>query len=129
MSEEDVRKKIEESVGNNICDEFGQPFIKIFERTYNGDRKEILVASYTCSLFLSYLLAQMPTAHLNTFVYYTKERYSRFSFNCNMYETLFSKINSDDLENIPLLDKKKEFHTHSLTKQEIFEAFDFYTNS
>lgn len=129
MHEEDIKKKLEELIGKNICNEFGQPFIKIFEQAYNSKTKEVLVAAYTCSLFLSCLLSKMPTSFLNTYVYYTKERYSRFSFNCNMYETLFSKIKVTDLENIPLFNEKKELGTHALTKQDIFEAFDFYTNS
>ena len=129
MHEEDIKKKLEELVGKEIYNEFGQPFTKIFEQAYNGNKNDIQVAAYTCSLFLSCLLAKMPTVILNTFVYYTKERDSRFSFNCNMYETLFTKIEGTDLENIPLFSEKKELARHTLTKQDIFEAFDFYTNS
>ncbi|MBO7301707.1 MAG: hypothetical protein J6U58_03255 [Bacteroidaceae bacterium] len=128
MPNNDITNKLKEIAGTEICDKFGEPFIKIFEQAYNGKKEEVLTAAYTCSLFLSSLLTKMPTTTLHTFIYYTKERYSRFSFNCNMYETLFDKIESKELENTPLLDKEKKITTYSLTKQDIFEAFDFYTN-
>ena len=123
-----IAEKLKRIIGNEIPEGFGQPFLKIFELTYEGSREEIEAAAYSCSLFLSCLIAKMPTEVLHTFIYSTKERCSRFSFNCNMYETLFSKTVSQDLENIPLLDNEKEIAEYTLTKQEIFEAFDFYTN-
>lgn len=128
MQQSDIAEKLKTITGNVIPDGFGQPFLKIFGQSYDGSREEIETAAYTCSLFLSCLIAKMPTEPLHTFIYCTKERYSRFSFNCNMYETLFSKIGSQELENIPLLDNGKEIMTCTLTKQDIFEAFDFYTN-
>ena len=109
-------------------EKFGEPFIKAFSMFAPQSHDEILVASYTCTLFLSVFFNNFQTEKLHTFVHYTKEHYSRFSFNCNMYETLFSKIGSRELENIPLLDNGKEIMTCTLTKQDIFEAFDFYTN-
>ena len=128
MPQNDITKRLEEIARTEICDSFGQPFIKIFKNTYNGKREEILAAAYTCSLFLSCLLYKMPTEILHTFVYYTKERFCRFSFNCNMYETLFSKMEINDLQDVHLLNGKQESVTCTLTRKEIFEAFDFYTN-
>ena len=129
MHEEDIKKKLEELVGKEIYNEFGQPFTKIFEQAYNGNKNDIQVAAYTCSLFLSCLLAKMPTVILNTFVYYTKERYSRFSFNCNMYESIFSNIDAEELRAVALFDKDGKPATRECTKQDILEAFDFYTNT
>ena len=123
-----IAKKLEELIGKEIHPDFGQPFIKIFEQTYSGKHEEVLAAAYCCSLFLSCLLAKMPTEILHTFTYYTKERYHRFSFNCKMYETLFAKTGSNDLKSIYLINEKREGFTRSCSKQDIFEAFDFYTN-
>lgn len=128
MHQSNIAKKLKTIIGNEVPDGFGQPFLKIFGLSYDGSPEEIETAAYTCSLFLSCLIAKMPTGTLHKFIYSTKERYSRFSFNCNMYETLFSITASQDLENIPLLDSRKEVMTRTLTKQDIFEAFDFYTN-
>ena len=128
MHQNDIAEILKKITGRRTPDKFGQPFIKIFEQAYSGNKEEILAASYTCSLFLSCLIAKMPSEPLRTFTYYTKERCSRFSFNCNMYETLFAKVEECDLNDICLLDGNKEESYRTLTKQDIFEAFDFYTN-
>ena len=128
MYQNDISEKLRKITGREIPDRFGQPFIKIFEQAYSGSLDEILAAAYTCSLFLSCLMAKMPSEPLRTFTYYTKERCGRFSFNCNMYETLFAKTEDRDLNDIPLLNENKEERSYTLSKQEVFEAFDFYTN-
>lgn len=110
-------------------EKFGEPFIKAFSMFAPQSHDEILVASYTCTLFLSVFFNNFPTEKLHTFVHYTKEHYSRFSFNCKMYEEIFSHMNEDDLKAVVLLDKERNFILRQCSKQDIFEAFDFYTNT
>ena len=122
---------------NNLChitvmtelhENFGEPFIKAFSKFMVHSNEATLSASYTCSLFLSVIFNKFPSEKLHTFVHFTKERYHRFSFNCNMYESIFSHINEEDLTAVVLLDKEGNTSHRACSKQDIFEAFDFYTN-
>lgn len=112
----------------NLDQKFGEPFIKAFSAFIPDEEEKILAASYTCALFLSAIFNGLPTAKLNTFVHLTKEQYRRFSFNCKIYEDIFSHIGIDDLESVALLDKNGNHSLRTCTKNDIFEAFDFYTN-
>ena len=107
---------------------FGEPFIKAFSEFMPDEEEKVLVASFTCSIFLSAILYKFPTEKLHTFVHFTKEHYQRFSFNCKMYDSIFSHMEECDLENVALLDREGKHTNRHCTKQEIFEAFDFYTN-
>lgn len=112
----------------NIDEKFGEPFMKAFSTLMPNEEEKVLAAAYTCSLFLSAILCGFPTAKLHMFVHYTREHLQRFSFNCKMYEEIFSHMDESILERVPLLDKNGGETTRACSKQDIFEAFDFYTN-
>lgn len=107
---------------------FGEPFATAFSRLYHGEREEIAAAAYTCSLFLSAMFEEYPTAKLHTFVHRVDEACSRFSFNCNMYETIFKEMDEKALQTVCLLRSDNTPAAHNCSKEDIFEAFDFYTN-
>lgn len=107
---------------------FGEPFTTAFSALYNGDKEEILTAAYICTLFLSAITEGYPTAKLHTFVHYAQENYKRFTFNCNMYESIFSKMSQEKLKNVCLLKSDNRTIMRECKKEEIFEALDFYTN-
>ena len=108
---------------------FGEPFIGAFGKYCTLCDDKVLIASYTCSLFLSVIFNRLPTEQLHTFVHFTKEHYSRFSFNCKAYENIFANIGEDELNAVTLLGKDGETVHRQCSKQDIFEAFDFYTNT
>ena len=108
---------------------FGEPFIQAFEKFIQQDMEGIRIASYTCSLFLSVVFNRFPTEKLHTFVHFTKEHYMRFSFNCKMYEEIFSYMDENKLKEVSLLDAEGGYMNRKCSKQDIFEAFDFYTNT
>lgn len=112
-----------------LDDNFGEPFIKAFSIFMPNEREKVIVASYTCSLFLSSIFNGFPTNKLHTFVHFTKEHFSRFSFNCKMYDSIFTHMNDEDLNSVVLFNEKGSFTTRKCSKQDIFEAFDFYTNN
>lgn len=109
---------------------FGEPFITAFKKLYNGKPDEISAAAYTCSLFLSAIFEEFPTTTLHTFVHYIQENYKRFSFNCKMYEHIFKEMNTDTPQAVSLclLSNTNLHTTRKCSKEDIFEAFDFYTN-
>lgn len=131
-------KEKKEEITDNLCriigtqkldSMFGEPFIGAFSKFMSQGKEEVYVASYTCSLFLSVILNKFPTEKLHTFVHFTKEHYKRFSFNCKMYEDIFSNITEENLKNVTLLSMDGSCTYHTCSKQDIFEAFDFYTNT
>ncbi|MBO7229963.1 MAG: hypothetical protein J6V20_00930 [Bacteroidaceae bacterium] len=131
--EREAPEYIKEQLCHILCiekidDNFGEPFIKAFSKFMPNEEEKVLAAAYTCSLFLSAILKGFPTAKLHTFVHFAKEHSQRFSFNCKMYDSIFSHMKEDDLEHVTLLGKENTFIFHSCSRQDIFEAFDFYTN-
>lgn len=133
-----VMKEENKEISNCLCriaglaeldTRFGEPFIKAFGKFKPQGNEEVLVASYTCSLFLSVIFNKIPTEKLHIFVHFTKEHYHRFSFNCNMYEEIFSHICDKEPTTVLLIDKDGGYTTRQCSKLDIFEAFDFYTNT
>ena len=107
---------------------FGEPFTTAFSRLYNGSEEEIMAAAYICSLFLSALLEEYPTARLHTFVHHAQESHGRFSFNCDMYGNIFKEMDKEALHAVCLLGGDNIPTVRACSKEDIFEAFDFYTN-
>lgn len=108
---------------------FGEPFSSAFAATYPGGRsEETMVAAYICSLFLSTILEGFPTEKLHTFVNYTKENCHRFTFDCKMYDSILDKMNEKSLQQVALIGKNGSTIFRACSKEEIKEAFDFYTN-
>ena len=128
MHQSNIAKKLKTIIGNEVPDGFGQPFLKIFGLSYDGSHEEIETAAYTCSLFLSAILKKFPTTRLHTFVHNVQEKHERFSFNCDMYASIFNAMDKETLENVCLLQKDSTPTLYPCSKEDIFEAFDFYTN-
>lgn len=113
--------------GSKAVKGFGEPFITTFGQQSN-EKEEIEVAAYICSLFLSAILEGFPTDRLHTFTRYTRDNFRCFSFDCHIYDRLFSGIPQEMLNAVVLLDRNGHPIVRRCSKQDIFEAFDFYTN-
>lgn len=108
---------------------FGEPFMSAFKATYtSGSEEEITAAAYVCSLFLSAISEGFPTERLHTFVNYVKEKCSRFTFDCKMYDTILDKMENDSLRQVALIDSNAHTVFRECSRNDIKEAFDFYTN-
>lgn len=108
---------------------FGEPFMSAFTATYTGGSKEeIAAAAYICSLFLSAILEGFPTVRLHTFVNNIREDCSCFTFDCRMYDTILDKIKESSLRHVVLLNSNRNTVFRECSREEIKEAFDFYTN-
>lgn len=123
-----IDQAFEKITGTPLPAGFGEPFATAFQELYDDDIEEIAAAAYTCSLFLSAILEGYPTATLHTFVHHVQESHRRFSFNCNMYETIFCRMNPEMLLSVCLLGCDNLPKLRECNKEDIFEAFDFYTN-
>lgn len=118
----------EKIVGVMPPERFGEPFISALSALYKGGKDEIEAASYICSLFLSAILLGFPTSRMHLFVHCVQENYSRFSFNCKMYDTIFALMKEDSLSAMVLLDADSRAAICECRKEDVFEALDFYTN-
>ena len=129
-NEKNLTENLLRIVGTKEADKnFGEPFIKAFAVTATESYEKILIASYTCSLFLSTFFHKFPSEKLHTFVHYTKQHHTRFSFNCGKYEEIFSHMSPEELLAVSLFDRNGNAIQQECSKQDIFEAFDFYTNT
>ena len=124
----DIAEAFEKITGIVPPTNFGEPFKTAFSRLYNGEEDEIAAAAYTCALFLSAILEKYSTERLHTFVHYIQENYNRFAFNCNMYDTIFKNMDFEKLKSVCLLKSNNDTILRECKKEDIFEAFDFYTN-
>lgn len=115
--------------GNEPHPMFGEPFMSAFKATYtSGSEEEITAAAYICSLFLSAISEGFPTEKLHTFVNYVKEKCSRFTFDCKMYDAILDKMGNDSLRHVALIDSNAHTVFRECSRDEMKEAFDFYTN-
>ena len=116
-------------VAGAIHGTFGEPFMSAFKTVHpKGSEEEIRTAAYTCTLFLSAILEGFPTDKLNIFVRHTRDNCSRFTFDCKRYDMIFGSMPPSSLTQVTLLDKDGNTRTRECCKQDIYEAFDFYTN-
>lgn len=115
--------------GNEPHPMFGEPFMSAFKATYtSGSEEEITAAAYICSLFLSAISEGFPTERLHTFVKYVKERCECFTFDCKMYDAILDKMENDSLRHVALIDSNAHTVFRECSRNDIKEAFDFYTN-
>ena len=112
-----------------LKEDFGEPFLSAFRAVHpHGSEEELKTAAYTCTLFLSAILEGFPTDKLNIFVRHTRDNCSRFTFDCKRYDMIFRSMPPSSLTQVTLLDKDGNTRTRECSKQDIYEAFDFYTN-
>ena len=124
-----IKELLQAIAGHSLPNNFGTPFTTTFPQFHNAESEEQLqAAGYICSLFLSCILTGFPSEKLNIFTHQAQEHCTRFTFNCNMYETIYNQMEKAELESVPLLDSQGHCTPRRCSKEDIFEAFDFYTN-
>jgi hypothetical protein len=85
-------------------------------------------AAIICSLYLSHYKLKFPVSKLRTFYTNIKDEVRLPLFDCKSYNIILSTINDEELTNSELIDENGNITHQPLTKAEIFEALDFYTN-
>ena len=94
-----------------------------------------VAAGIVSELYLSHRLCNFPMDKLSQVVYYIKEYYRPFIFDCKDYETLYElmthdKKNEGGVINFTLLANIGEVRINqSVTKEKILESLDFYRES
>lgn len=94
-----------------------------------------VVAGLVSELYLAHKVCNFPMEQLSATVYYIKEYYPSFVFDCKDYETLYGlmlhdKKNESGIINFTLLSSVGEVRINqSVDKKVIFESLDFYRES
>lgn len=94
-----------------------------------------VAAGIISELYLSYKICGFPMDKLSQVVYYIKEYYPAFVFDCKDYDTLYElmthdKKNEGGIINFTLLSKVGEVQINqSVSKEKILESLDFYRES
>ena len=102
-----IKELLQAIAGHSLPNNFGTPFTTTFPQFHNAESEEQLqAAGYICSLFLSCILTGFPSEKLNIFTHQAQEHCTRFTFNCNMYETIYNQMEKAELESVPLLDSQ-----------------------
>ena len=94
-----------------------------------------VAAGIVSELYLSHVVCGFPMEKVRQVVYYIKEYYSPFAFDCKDYDRLYElmthdKKNEGGVINFTLLKQVGDVHINqSVTKQRILESLDFYRES
>ena len=123
-----IREIIDKIVGKKSDTRLGEPFTALFSTFSAADAETRHAAALCCSFFLSSILAGFPTDKMHTFVRYVRDNYRTLLFDCKKYEHLYAQLPGTVYENVVLMDRNGECIIHHCSKQDIFEAFDFYNN-
>lgn len=94
-----------------------------------------VAAGIVSELYLSHIVCGFPADKLRQVVYYIKEYYPAFVFDCKEYDTLYElmthdKKNEGGIINFTLLSKVGEVQINqAVSKEKILESLDFYRES
>ncbi len=94
-----------------------------------------VAAGIVSELYLSHKLCGFPMEKLSQVIYYIKEYYPAFFFDCTDYDTLYElmthdKKNEGGIINFTLLGNVGDVRINqSVTKEKIVESLDFYRES
>lgn len=94
-----------------------------------------VAAGIVSELYLSHVVCGFPLDKLRQVVYYIKEYYPAFVFDCKDYDTLYElmthdKKNEGGIINFTLLSKVGEVQINQeVSKEKILESLDFYRES
>lgn len=107
--------------------EFGRPIAQAMQAAFGNaaGEEEYTAAGIICTLFLSAILAEFPTMKLHTYVKNYNDGNRPFSFDCKSYDKIADNISNYRLL---LIDKDMQYTKREITKQDLLESLDFFTN-
>ena len=108
--------------------EFGSNIAQALHATFGNKASdsEYAAAGIICTLFLSVIKEDFPTTKLHTFVRNYRDENKLFSFDCKSYDNIADNIKS---YNTLLINKEMHYKDTIIERQDLLEAFDFFTNS
>lgn len=107
---------------------FGDRLQQAFSRIFACKEEEAEAAAVICLLYISHRKAEFPLEKLSSCIYNIEENIQRIYFDCNKYERITALIPEEDYRETVLLNRHSQTVTYEITKDDLIEAFDFYTN-
>lgn len=122
------RKILHTIIGGEAEERFGEPLFSALRYALTECNKEgIHSAAIVCMLYISHFKCGFPLDKLRKYNYYIRENMQLPHFDCRMYDKILGNIKEEELSSVILIDETG-FRSDSVTKSELSEALDFYTN-
>ncbi len=108
---------------------FGIPLKEAFTRCFeNMETTRCNATAIICLLYLSHRLAGFPIEKLRMAIYNIQENCPLLEFNCSHYDKIVACTDDDKCKQVLLYDKECHIGYFPITKNDIQEMLDFYTN-
>lgn len=106
------------------------PMTKAFSEHFapTNEGESLRAIALIATLYLSTTHCLFPTTLFRASVNYLRENITLPTFNCNHYEELYAKLSDKENIEIILLKGINNFAKINLTKNDIFDTFDFLSN-
>ena len=129
-NEKDFAKILLAEKAATHCPEYENPMEEAFVQHFASatDRESLRALALIAALYLSVMHCGFPTTLLRASIGYLRENISLPAFNCNHYEKLYKKVSPEESIEILLFTNIDKFAKINLTKNQIFDAFDFLSN-
>ena len=112
------------------CANYENPLEKAFLQHFATikEKENLQALALIATLYLSVIHCGFPTSLLRASIGYLRENVTLPTFNCNHYEKLYEKLSKEECIEIVLFTNIDKFAKINLTKNQIFDAFDFLSN-
>lgn len=112
------------------CSEYKIPTEKAFVEHFTSisNKESLRAIALIATLYLSTIHCEFPTTLFRASVNYLRDNISLPTFNCNHYENLYAKLSDKDSVEFLLFKNINKLAKINLTKNQIFDAFDFLSN-
>ena len=111
---------------SDFNNKFENVFIEHF--VYAEDKDNLRAIALIATLYLSVIHCNFPRHLFRTSINYIRNNIPLKTFNCNHYESIYKKLSNNDNIEITLFKNINKFTKINLTKNQIFDAFDFLSN-
>lgn len=129
MIKETIHNILHLVTGSTPPESFGAPLETSFKEFFSAyTAEECKAAAAICMLYISYRKSGFPSDKLRSCICNIDENISKIYFNCNHYDKIMEYIPQEMLHYVPLYNSECSIEHATLTKEDILNAFDFYTN-
>ena len=129
-NDKDFAKIILDEEPANRCTDYKNPMEKAFMEHFSttDDKESLRAIALIATLYLSVAHCEFPATLFRASVNYLRDNLSLPAFNCNHYEKLYSRLSNQESIEIQLFKNINKFAKINLTRNHIFDAFDFLSN-
>jgi hypothetical protein len=129
-NEKDFAKILLDEKTATHCPKYQNPLEEAFVQHFASatDKESLRALALIAALYLSVMHCDFPTPLLRTSIGYLRENITLPAFNCSHYEKLYEKLSLEESIELSLFTNIDKFAKINLTKNQVFDAFDFLSN-